>query len=56
MRDVFTTREGDINIQMIKTLTHVEDIIDVSDLPNGIYILNLTSGKETVVRKIVVES
>ena len=41
--------------QLMKTLTQVEDIIDVSDLPNGIFILNLVSGKETVVRKIVIE-
>ena len=41
--------------QLVKSANQVQNTIDVSDLVEGIYILNLTSNKGRIVRKIVVE-
>ena len=41
--------------QLLKTVHQVESTIDVSDLPTGVYFVNLTTGMESVVRKIVID-
>ncbi len=40
---------------LLKSMNRVENNIDISDLPGGVYILNLQSGDHRVFRKIVVK-
>ncbi|MBT3750498.1 MAG: T9SS type A sorting domain-containing protein [Bacteroidetes bacterium] len=40
--------------QLLKSDNHIENIFDISDLPAGVYFLNLTSGK-TVIKKTIVK-
>jgi hypothetical protein len=41
--------------QLVKSLHRVKTSIDISDLPIGVYILNLTSGTNATIRKMVVK-
>ena len=39
--------------KLLKSLNQVESTIDISDLPAGIYILNLTSGNKVLQKRII---
>ena len=41
--------------RLLRTFTHVEGAIDISDLPAGVYVLQLSSGGETVLRQKVIK-
>ncbi|MCX6223701.1 MAG: T9SS type A sorting domain-containing protein, partial [Bacteroidia bacterium] len=40
--------------KLLKTDNQVVNTLDISDLPAGVYILNLFTGNESVVRRIVI--
>jgi hypothetical protein len=41
--------------QLVKTYTGVKGGIDISDLPTGVYLLHLTLGNNTIVKKTVIK-
>jgi hypothetical protein len=41
--------------QLLKTVQKVESTLDVSDLPEGVFILNLAIRNKSVIRKIVID-
>jgi len=41
--------------QLLKSAVQVQNTVDISNLPAGVYFLNLTKGDRTVVKKIVVK-
>ena len=45
----------DVNGKLVKTITTVDNTINVSDLSEGVYMLNIQTEEGLIVRKIVKE-